>query len=109
MFGPRLSSCLKAFTFWSIAAVSFLLPVGRVFAADAPPPSGIQTVTGEILIVTDEFFLVKDAVGKSVQLRLSKVFQGAKDTKIEGVLKAGDKVEAQVEPDGHAFSIKKVQ
>lgn len=93
----------------SIALLTILLAVGPSSAADAPAAPGTQTVQGEIVIITDDFYLVKDSTGKSVQLRLSKVFQGAKDTKIEGILKAGDKVEAQVEPDGHALSIKKAK
>jgi hypothetical protein len=85
--------------------------VGRPsLAADQPAPaSPPQTIKGEVVIITDEFYLVQDSAGKSVQLRLSKTaLDGKKDTNIEGQLKAGDKVEAVVEADGHALSIKKV-
>lgn len=80
-------------------------------AADEPPPaSSPQTIKGEVVIITDEFYLVQDSNGKSVQLRLSKTsLDSKKDTKIEGPLKAGDKVEAVVEADGHALTIKKVR
>jgi Cu/Ag efflux protein CusF len=88
-----------------------VLFAGPALAADQPPAaSSPQTVKGEVVIITDEFYLVQDATGKSIQVRLSKTsMDGQKDTKIEGPLKAGDKIEAVVEADGHALTIKKVR
>jgi hypothetical protein len=78
-----------------------------------PATNSPRTIKGEVIIVTDEFYLVQDSTGRSTQLRLSKAsmdgkMDGKKDTKIEGALKAGDKVEAVVEADGHAITIKKL-
>jgi hypothetical protein len=43
---------------------------------------------------------VKDAAGKEIRLHVDK------STKVEGSLKAGDKIEAQATDKGHATSIK---
>jgi hypothetical protein len=89
-----------------------LLPSLSAIGAEPPPTAPTpRTVTGEVIVVTDDFYVVKDADGKPTQLRLSKNFQdGNKDTRIEGGhIKQGDKVEAEVEPDGHALSIKKAR
>ena len=83
-----------------------------VFAAEPPPATeAAQIIRGEVMIITDEFYLVVDqTTGKPTQLRLSKPVQNApKDTKIQGPIKPGDKVEAQVEADGHALYIKKAE
>lgn len=76
--------------------------VGVSFAANevpAPPASASQTVKGEVLMITDEFLVVKEPTGKGLQLFFDK------DTKRDTTIKAGDKIEAQVSPDGHAKSI----
>jgi hypothetical protein len=57
-------------------------------------------VKGEVLIVTDDFYLIKERNGKGVQVHLDK------STKRSGAIKVGDNVEAQVSVDGRALSIK---
>jgi glycerol-3-phosphate responsive antiterminator len=64
-------------------------------------PAGAQTVKGDLMKIEGEFYVVKDSTGKEVRLHVDKT------SKVEGTPKAGDKVEAQVNPDGHATTIKK--
>ena len=64
----------------------------------APAP---QTVTGDVLKIEGEFYVVKDMTGKEVRLHVDKT------TRLEGDLKAGDRIEAQVTEKGHALSITK--
>jgi hypothetical protein len=82
---------------------------------------GLRTVTGEVLKISGSFAVVKgpngkgmldvasDTVilqqegGRQVALRVSR------ETKQEGVIDAGDKVEASVAPDGHIVSIRPAQ
>jgi hypothetical protein len=59
-----------------------------------------QTLKGEVLIVTDDFYLIKERNGKGVQVHLDK------GTKRSGTIKVGDNVEAQVSGDGRALSIR---
>lgn len=76
--------------------------VGVSFAANevpAPSASASQAVKGEVLMTTDEFLVVKEPIGKGLQLFFDK------GTKRDTTIKAGDKIEAQVSPDGHAKSI----
>ena len=68
-------------------------------AADMAAP-GAQTVTGDVLKIEGEFYVVKDTSGKEVRLHVDKTSQ------LDGTFKAGDKIEAQATDKGHASSIK---
>jgi hypothetical protein len=50
-----------------------------------------------------DVYIVKDMTGKEIRLHVDKT------SKLEGVVKAGDKIEAQVTEEGHAVSMKRVQ
>jgi hypothetical protein len=63
--------------------------------------AGAQTVKGDLMKIDGEYYVVKDSTGKEVKLHVDST------SKIEGAPKAGDKVEAQMNPNGHATSIKK--
>jgi hypothetical protein len=69
-------------------------------AAKGDKTSGGGVLKGEVLIVTDDFYLIKERGGKGVQVHLDK------STKRNGTIKVGDNVEAQVSTDGRAVSIK---
>ncbi len=60
-----------------------------------------ESITGEILRVQGELFVVKDEAGKEVKLHVDQ------STQKSGDLKKGDKIEAEISPKGHAVSIKK--
>ena len=72
-------------------------PGGAPAAKDA---SSAQTVNGEVLKIEGENYVVKDAMGKEVKLHVSP------ETKKDGDIKVGDKIEAQADATGHAISIK---
>lgn len=74
---------------------------GAMTAPETKTATGPQTVKGDLVKVEGEFYVVKDASGKEVRLHVDKT------SKVEGAPKAGDKVEAQMNPDGHATSLKK--
>ena len=59
-----------------------------------------RTIKGEVLKIDGENYVVKDATGKEVKLHVSP------ETKKDGDLKVGDKIEAQADASGHAISIK---
>ena len=60
-----------------------------------------QLVKGELLKIQGEFYTVKDQSGNEIRLHVNK------ETKIDGNLTVGDKIEAQRTPSGHALSVKK--
>ncbi|MEP6600294.1 MAG: hypothetical protein ABJB49_00620 [Nitrospirota bacterium] len=60
-----------------------------------------QIVKGELLKIQGEFYTVKDQSGNEIRLHVNK------DTKVDGNLNVGDKIEAQRTPSGHAVSVKK--
>jgi len=66
-----------------------------------PMAGGPQTVKGDLVKIDGEFYVVKDSTGKEVRLHVDKT------SKVEGAPKAGDKIEAQINPDGHATAVKK--
>ena len=94
-----------------IMAAAFVLSLSAgVYAADmgsapggaaaAKEASSAQTVSGEVLKIEGENYVVKDAMGKEVKLHVSS------ETKKDGDIKVGDKIEAQADATGHAVSIK---
>lgn len=58
-----------------------------------------QVVKGDVLMTEGEFYTVKDITGHEVRLHVNK------DTKLDGKVKVGDKIEARITPEGHATSI----
>jgi uncharacterized protein YdeI (BOF family) len=68
--------------------------------AAAGAKEGARTIKGELLKIDGENYLVKDATGKEVKLHVSP------ETKKDGDVKVGDKIEAQADASGHATSIK---
>ena len=92
-----------------ITAAFVLSLSAGVYAADmgtsGSAPGGAaalsaQTVSGEVLKIEGENYVVKDAMGKEVKLHVSP------ETKKDGDIKVGDKIEAQADATGHALSIK---
>jgi hypothetical protein len=68
-------------------------------AAAAKDASSAQAVSGEVLRIEGENYVVKDATGKEIKLHVSP------ETKKEGDIKVGDKIQAQADATGHAISI----
>ena len=74
--------------------------------ADAQEPamksSAGQTVKGDILYIEGEYLVVKEVSGRESRVHVNG------ETKLVGVagkLKAGDKIEATLTPEGHATNI----
>ena len=89
--------------FIGLIALAVVLSFGMAamtYAADQPMAAGSQTIQGDLLKIEGEFYVVKDAAGQEVRLHVDK------NTKLEGALKAGDKIEAQATDKGHAVSIR---
>ena len=78
------------------------LSITKPLVADAQIP-GPQTVKGDVLKMDGEFYIVKDMTGKEVRLHVDQT------TELQGAVKAGDKIEAQVTEKGHALSMKRIQ
>ena len=62
-----------------------------------------QTVKGELLAINGEEYVIRDSFGRFVRLRVDK------ETKKIRVMLLGEKVEAQVWPNGRAIAIKPAQ
>ena len=71
--------------------------------ASTPSVDASSPVTGEVLMITADFLVVKESTGKGVQLLFDK------NTKLDSTVKIGDRIEAQVSGDGHAKSIRVVK
>ncbi len=65
-----------------------------------PATASPQLMKGEVIMLSGEVCVVKDATGKSV---LFKIY---KETKIDGAVKEGKVVEVAASADGVALSIK---
>lgn len=74
------------------------------YAADDMAATGASAVLkGDLLKIDGDFYVVKDMAGKEVRLHVDK------SSKLDGVFKTGDKVEAQATEKNHAVSIKHAQ
>jgi uncharacterized protein YdeI (BOF family) len=73
------------------------------FAAGDMAAQANQTVSGDLLKIDGEFYVVKDMTGKEIRLHVDKT------TTLDGAIKVGDKVEAQATEKNHALSIRHVQ
>jgi hypothetical protein len=65
-------------------------------------PAGAQTVSGEVLKIEGQTYVIRDAFGKEVRLRVNQ------NSKIEGSPKVGDRIEAKVMEGGWASSLSKL-
>jgi len=63
-------------------------------------PPGPRIITGDLLKIDGEFYVVKEVSGKEVRLHVDK------SSKLEGTFQTGDKIEAEASAQGHALSIK---
>lgn len=73
-----------------------------VASADPSQPTAGTDIKGDVLYWEGEELVVKEMSGREARLRVTN------DTKIQGAsgrLKTGDKIAAQVTPDGQALSI----
>ena len=92
---------MKSFIgFLAFAAILCVGMTPLTYAAEQMAAPGTQAISGDLLKIDGEFYVVKDASGKEVRLHVDKT------TKVEGALKAGDQIEAQASEKGHALSIK---
>jgi hypothetical protein len=81
----------------AVFSFAFMTYGSIAVAADA---AGAKTVKGEVQKIDGENYTVKDDTGKEVKLHVSP------ETKKEGDIKVGAKIEAQADATGHALSIK---
>lgn len=68
--------------------------------ADKGMPLGPKTVQGDVLKIEGAFYVVHDVTGKEVRLHVDET------TKMDGLVKTGDNVEAQVTDKSHALSMR---
>ena len=76
--------------------------VGQVAAAEPSTPSTASEIKGDVLYWEEDELVVREMSGHQVRLRVTP------ETKIQGAsgkLKTGDKILANVSPDGPALSI----
>ncbi len=83
--------------------ILFFAVVTHANALEGSQPTATSSVSGDVLYWEGEEVVVKEISGQEVRLHVTA------ETKVEGVagerLKTGDKIVAQVNPDGHTLSI----
>jgi hypothetical protein len=94
-----LIACLSAVIVLTLMAWPRDVAAAADRATPSQPSSGVQIVRGELLKIDGEFYIVKEAGGKEVRLRVNK------ETVVDARVKAGQKVDAQVLPNGDALTI----
>lgn len=89
----------------ALAAGAAVPPAGEAnTSGPADSLSDPQSIRGEVIVITDEFYLVQDAVGKGpVQVMVSK------STKLEQPIRMGDSIVAELSKEGYAVTIKKAK
>ncbi len=75
---------------------------GRVGAMGKEPEERRSSVTGELLRIEGEYFVIRDTTGQEVRLQVTN------DTKMENAVQVGDRIEAQVSGGNHAETVRSV-
>jgi hypothetical protein len=87
----------------NVALLVFLLAaIGPRASAEPSPSAAGSEIKGDVLYWEGDELVVKELSGHEVRLRITQ------ETKIQGAsgrLKTGDKIAAQVSPEGPALSI----
>jgi len=92
-----------------VLSCGFLLCLGLSTAAHAVEETGASrleratTIKGELVRIDYSDYIVKDKDGKEVRLTTDK------KTQMMGQLKQGDRIEAKVDEQNHALSIRQVE
>lgn len=83
---------------WSAAAE----PVpGADQASPAPSANGTGILQGQLVKIEGDLYVIKDAGGKEVRVRVDKA------TVLDSRIKVGDKIDVQMAAGGHAATILK--
>jgi hypothetical protein len=92
---------MKMLLRWLVPALLLTVWAPISIQAEEPKQTEPKVVHGSVLTIEGEFYVVRDMTGHDVRVHVNK------DTKLEDKLrvKVGDRVEVQVEADGHAQSI----
>ena len=78
-------------------------PLDQPVAAADQQSAAKSILEGELLKIENDFYyVVKDSSGKEVRLQVDQ------ETKMDGSFQPGDKIVAQLKPDGHAAVLKKL-
>lgn len=67
----------------------------------APSINGAAVLQGQLLKIDGDLYIVKDAAGKEVHLRVNR------NTVLDNRIKVGDKIDVQMASDGHAATLLK--
>lgn len=70
-------------------------------ASPAPSMNGAGVLQGQLLKIDGDLYIVKDAGGKEVRLRVNK------NTVLDNQVKVGDKIDIQMSADGHVATLLK--
>ncbi|MEO6542839.1 MAG: hypothetical protein ABIP05_02200 [Nitrospiraceae bacterium] len=95
-----MKKLIALFVFTLISSVGM---AALSYAANDLAALGSKTVIGDVLKIEGQFYTVHDTAGHDVRLHIDMA------TRMEGVFKTGDRVEAQVTEKGHALSMKPLQ
>lgn len=94
-----LIACLSAVIVLTLMAWTADVTAAADTTTSSQPSSTIRVVKGQLLKIDGEFYIVKDAGGQELRLHVSK------DTVVDARVKAGEKIDAQVLPNGDILTI----
>jgi len=83
------------------------VPAGESPAPDPQQIMKARSIQGELVKIDGAFYVIKDSSGKEIRLHVDKnTTKLDRDrAKMDREFKVGDKIEARMNPDGHASSI----
>ena len=91
---------MKLLLIFIVQALVHVGMAGPGITADAPQGTAEQIVKGDVLLKEGDEYIIKDMSGHEVRIHVNS------ETKKDGVIKIGDKIEATVTRDGHATSVR---
>lgn len=90
------------FGFWALTLASAADPKpapSKPSPSPSPSTSAAQPLKGQLIKIEGDVYVVKDAAGKEIRLRVNQ------ETVLQADLHVGDKIDAEVLPDGRAATV----
>ena len=84
-------------------SVSRIAGLAHLVKSDEGKTKGVQTIRGEVLHVDHENYFVKQYDGKEVRLHIDEM------TQMTGSIGQGERIEAKVNDQNHALSIREAR
>jgi hypothetical protein len=99
--GIKIVGIASVALFLSVLLTEVCWATSPTVTSAGSPDASVETITGEVMKISSELYIIRDTHGNRTLLQVSK------NTQVEEAIRDGDTVLARIASDGHALSISK--